>query len=350
MPKPGSGRSHRMSPSVRGADAPGRRGRFPSHSPHKRVKRKILIYGYATHVDHLIAMVSTEDMEFVRMKRARLFLWAPRVIRADALYSIGGSLASSRVGSVARLFRVPRVMHWVGTDCLNAARTVRESRVVPHLVTGCRHWAITPWLSEELEGLGVRAEVVPLSSPHFPLELPDLPTEFTALAYLPEKRAEFYGGPLVLRLARAHPDIRFLVVGSTATSAWLRDEEIPRNVELLGRVESIGTLYRRSTVLIRQPKHDGLAMMVLESLAHGRYAIWNHALGPVITASNYDAVSTELRRLRDRHVAGRLEVDRRAAAWVRREYAPDKIASAVRKRLHAVCDERSGKGLRRRSR
>src|SRR5262249_21309232 len=146
-----------------------------------------------------------------------------RAASADLIYHVGGQVARfSRPHALRTLLRRPTVMHWAGSDVLHARAAVRARRATPALLGGVTHWAGAPWLAAELRELGISAAWVPHSWVDTPATLPPLPDAsepFTVLAYLPEGRAEFYGGEAVLHLARELPAALVLVAG-TRTLPW----------------------------------------------------------------------------------------------------------------------------------
>ena len=284
----------------------------------------------------LSSLLTTSEVRAEQMRRVRAWRQLGSLARADAIYFIGGGAGRNRLVTLARVFRIPVVMHWVGTDCLNAARHVAAGRKLGAQARYCRHWAITPGLAEELRALGLNPAVVPLSSTVFPSELPPLPERFTALAYLPERRPQFYGSEAVRSLALEHPTVRFLVMASSPTSTWIKDPPWPPNVEFLGRVQDIRKVYQETTVLVRVTRHDGLSFMVLESLAHGRHVIWSYPIGPVRATKTESEVGAEFRRLVRMHAAGELGLNREGAAWVRTELDPQKIAADIRRRFQEI--------------
>lgn len=243
--------------------------------------------------------------------------------RADLVYMVGGQVARySRPHLLRQLLRVPVVMHWAGSDVLHAHQTLRRGQETDVLVRGVTHWAGAPWLVAELSALGVRATWVPhswvRSSP--PMPLPSGP--FTVVAYLPAARLRFYGAERINQIAAALPEARVLVVGTDTLPG------APPNVQPLGWVEGMEAVYRQAHALVRLPHHDGLAFMVQESLALGRYAVWNYPFpGAELAHTTAEAVVV-LRRLMQQHQAGVLlpnqvgmthTLERFSAARIRQE-------------------------------
>jgi hypothetical protein len=258
--------------------------------------------------------------------------WQPRAaVRAlrlaagaDLIYLVGGQIDRlSRPHVLALALRRPVVMHWAGSDVLYARRVHAGRRGSRRLISGITHWAGAPWLVEELRPLGVHARWLPHSwvePPPTPPLLPDGP--LTVLTYLPDGRAGFYGREVVLRVAAALPDACVLVAGARSVP-----ESTPANVCPLGWVEDMGGVYARSHVLLRMPRHDGLAFMVQEALAYGRHAVWNYPFHGALHAPTPTAAVEAVRALHRRYMAGDLRLNEQGAARIRCRFTAARIRS-----------------------
>jgi glycosyltransferase involved in cell wall biosynthesis len=262
------------------------------------------------------------------------------ILRSDVVYVLSGTLREGYFFKLARFLRKPIVMHWVGTDCLLAAQDIQKGLASVSLIQYSLHWVEVPWIADELDAIGISAHVVPLTSTMFPQRTLPLPEIFTVLAYLPESRNEFYGRDLIFLLAQEFPEVKLLIVGSTEDSSWVGGNDVPLNISFLGHPDDIGVIYEMSTVLVRITEHDGLSFMVLEAMAHGRYVIWSHALGPVLVSKNFTQLSTEIKKLLILHHAGQLNVNHEGMEWVRKEYNPQLIANNFREKMLQVIRKR----------
>jgi hypothetical protein len=302
-----------------------------------------MMVGIPHFVSMLCSLLCTQELVFFNGNIApdvpiisRWLSMLLNLLRSDAVYVLGGTLREGYFFKLARLLRKAIVMHWVGTDCLLAAQDIQKGLSSNSLIQYCAHWVEVAWIADELARLGISTHVVPLTSTTFPQKISPLPAEFTVLAYLPEYRNEFYGTDLIFLLAHEFPDLKFLIVASTEDSAWVNGKNVPPNMSFLGHPDDIGDIYGMSTVLVRITGHDGLSFMVLEAMAHGRYVIWNHALGPVLVSKNYEQVSTEISKLVNLHQAGRLRVNYDGIAWVKKVYNPPLIANNFREEMLQV--------------
>ncbi len=231
---------------------------------------------------------------------------AAAVARADIIYLIGSRLDRRSPQHLLTLVRRrPIVIHWVGTDVQLALEAHRRRQASARLAERAIHWCDAPWLGEELRQAGIRADYVALPIPLPEHEPPPLPAPFTVLLYYPVDSfdREVFDWHTMSRLPGAFPGIRFILIPSPPETL---PGPLPPNLEARGWVDDMDALYREVTVLIRLTTHDGQSFMAAEALARGRYVIWTYPMDGAIQASGFDAVSTALRRLLERHQAGTL--------------------------------------------
>ena len=164
---------------------------------------------------------------------------------------------------------------WVGSDVLWALRytpATRFARAIQSL--GVAQVTVADHLADELAEIGIRAATLPIiaefTTPTAPP--PPLPDRPTVLAYLPgDDRREFYGGHIVDALIRRRPDVFFLIANDLNT-----DYSSLPNVESVGLIDDMSSIYARTTVLVRPTAHDGMPRMMLEALSHGRHAVCSY--------------------------------------------------------------------------
>ena len=174
------------------------------------------------------------------------------------------------------LLRKPWILHWIGTDVLSF-REKKASRgwrrfIVSRLVykRAVQFLSDSRYLLDELNQLGLEADVVKLLPNKIDIGVQPLPDKFSVLAYWPDHREAFYRGERVFRLAEMFPDVEFKVAKATKS-----DKTVPPNVTFLGNQEDMESVYNGVSVFIRTPEHDSLSAMVLEALTRGRYVIYN---------------------------------------------------------------------------
>jgi len=209
----------------------------------------------------------------------------------------------------------PVVRFWVGSDVLalmNSSRERRFAKAMDHLTTA----NVVQWhnLKTELESFGIQSRVIP--GPHARSDaevLKQLPRRFTILAYLDDVRWTFYGGDIVLRLAKEHPEWLFLILDCSGTG------QAPlENVTYLGHVpdSEIESVYEKTSVLVRVTSHDGLPRMILEALARGRHVVWNQEFPHCRLANSFEEVTSALDSLQGEGPNGH------GSKFIRDEYHP----------------------------
>lgn len=164
------------------------------------------------------------------------------------------------------------VRWWVGSDvlyCLESETIARKARALDHAVD--LNIAVAPHLVEELQRIGITAEYVPSLCDLTVLEKNqtyDLPKG--VLTYLPAERKDFYGEDVLIASIEKNPDLCFYVVNDDSHSL----QDYP-NVQSLGWVEEMESVWSQVGLLLRVTKHDGLPRMVLEALARRKYVIYS---------------------------------------------------------------------------
>jgi hypothetical protein len=164
------------------------------------------------------------------------------------------------------------VFHWIGSDWYESRRRPARRALFSAIRRGVDlHIADAPWLVDELAAAGVHAHLVPTISEKMAGALEAMPARFALMAYMPDRRRDFYGWPVVAEIARRFPEVEVVAVGGEAEAG------APGNVRFTGLVdgEAMNRLYRGVSALVRPTSHDGLSQMVLEALLRGRRVIWS---------------------------------------------------------------------------
>lgn len=229
---------------------------------------------------------------------------------------------------VGRLLGRPAIKHWIGTDAHQLAEG--EGPLHRLKVWILRNWpayhlTVSEELAEKLAPLGIRsAGIVRYVTAAAASGRPEpLPERFTVLSYWTPGRREFYGGDVVLEVARRMPGVRFLIVGTDGAG-----EPSAANVEYLGYVSDMPSVFSRSSVLIRLPRTDGAPNMPLEMLARARHVIYNRPLEGCILARSAEEVERALVPLQDRN-----EPNLEGARLARERFSPEHEAAVFRECL-----------------
>jgi len=217
------------------------------------------------------------------------------------------------------------IVHWIGTDVLSAtspkvlAPISLLRRFVYRVVS--LHLTVSENLANELKSIGIKARVVPLI-PNMTVSPEDTswPSENVVLVYLPKGREEFYGSNIVFRLAEEAPNLKFLILGNLG-------EGMPQlsNIEFLGQVDNLASIWKRVKVYLRLTKHDGLPHMVIEALARGKQVIWSYEYPFCHKARTFEEAKGALKDIIDQN-----QPNTQAIAWARSTFDPLKLAQAYR--------------------
>ena len=244
--------------------------------PHRR-SRSIAVIGTVNWIDVTANLLRRAglDARAIHVDRRWVplrILFSPRFLSARVAHMVwGGDVPASLVAGC--LLRKMLVWHWIGSDVPRYAagrglhQRLRQYLETHHVVA---HLADSPELAVELKSLGIEASVCRLLPDSIEAEVLPLPEQFRVLSYWFDDRRVFYGGDLILALARQMPDVEFLIAG-----AYGKDAPVVPNVKYLGRLDSLDSVYRQTSVFLRFAQHDSLSAMVPEALVRGRYVICN---------------------------------------------------------------------------
>jgi hypothetical protein len=164
------------------------------------------------------------------------------------------------------------VFHWIGSDLYSLGRRTALRSLFWTVRAGVDlHIADAPWLVDDLKALGLEAHLVPTISEKMAPGPQPLPARLRVLAYVPDRRRDFYGWHTIRMLAELYPGSEFIAVGGAA------EEGAPANVRFEGYLDGAGMdrVYRETSVLLRPTANDGLSQMVLEALGRGRQVVWS---------------------------------------------------------------------------
>jgi len=192
-----------------------------------------------------------------------------------------------------KLFGKRIIVTWIGDDTLFAAKRKGYiySRIGARLIDV--NIALTKWLAEDLDRLRIGDYAICPLPIYMDIREYDLPGEFAVSIYLPEARFfKFYGGEICERIIDYFEKVHFIILTKDRNVMKKRP-----NTEFLEYTDDMNGVYRKTTVLLRIPKHDGLSNMVLEALSVGRYVIYSYPLEGCIYAKTFDDIKYHLKRL-----------------------------------------------------
>lgn len=299
--------------------------------------QRAVVTGFTYHAQALASLVNAHSRSWRLQAFASSRIATLRALLAlrgaDALISVGGPAPANIFMEAARRRNLPVIVIWVGSDVTKAQHNPVGKEIVKHEDTA--NLAVAPWLVDELRELGIDAGYVKIAGITPGAPVAPIPAQFSVLTYLPEPRRAFYGAPLVYDLARAMPDVPFTVVGSGGPSL-----AAPGNVRFCGTVSNMPALLDESTVLVRQPEHDGTSVLVLEALARARHVVWNYDFPGVRCARGAEQVANVLQDIRAEHAAGKLPLNTQGRDYVLKHFGAEFVAGLFEEQLDRAVQER----------
>jgi len=82
-------------------------------------------------------------------------------------------------------------------------------------------------------------------------------------------------------------------------------------------------------VLVRFTARDGLSLMTLEALAHGRHVLWTKDFPFVTQVRTYDEMQRELAALLDAHERGELQPQHEASRYIAQTYNAQRCLDTI---------------------
>ena len=284
---------------------------------------KIVIRGYQQrrHVKRLFTENGHEVSEFSSTKPLqflRILDYIKQIGDCDMLYFVGGNITKSRFYiKIAKKLGKKVVIHWAGSDVYYLSDRIDKHR--PYF-KGVIHLACSEKLTEELKEFDIDSAYVPLVPYEMDMSIQPLPPKHCIMVYLPQGKEEFYGVAPTRELALAHPEIIFHIVANEGTP----ELELP-NVVFHKKMElsELNELYKEVSVLVRLTEHDGLPMMMLESLAKGKTVLYR--FGHPYTYCPVSMNREDILRVFDEIVSSPPVLNEEGSRYVREFYSPESV-------------------------
>lgn len=296
---------------------------------------RVVIHGLPHFCQKLAALVDREgwDVRFhPHSSVVDLFAVANDLRHCDLAYTWGGRIDMGKFLWAARFLGPEKVvMLWSGSDALWAKKDHAAGKMHPW-VASKTHWAVSPWIADEVRSVGLPCEYVQASFVQRVKNPLPLPARFSVLAYCPSAdKAELYGWDQIVEVAKALPYIEFRIVGMRGSKSLLA----PENVKIQGWTRDVAAVLQESTILWRPVQHDGLSFMVLEALSQGRHVLYSYPFSGCIHAKTPAMAIPELQRLASLHERQSLGLNTAGLQVIENEFSED----VVRKNLLARWEE-----------
>lgn len=256
------------------------------------------------------------------------------VARCDLGFSYNGRITMGKFLRVARaLGKTKIIMVWCGSDVLFAKDEFAQGRLDPW-VTQRVHWAVSPWMAEEVRSLGVDCEYVPAAQFVYLVKNPKpLPKKFSVLLFVRDAdRTQLYGWDRMVEVAQELPHIQFNLHGLPEGQTLVG----PPNIKVHNWTNDFTPWLEQSTVVYRPVRHDGLSVTVLEALSHGRHVIYSYPLPGCFHASSAVDARNELERLHAAHESGTLALNEIGRDYVAANHSADFARSELPRRFEMM--------------
>lgn len=190
---------------------------------------------------------------------------------ADKVVSFNG--VSNNSGSLNWALRKKKklIMQWHGSDVLTAKHNKTKGNFNSKYIDAADNYSDAPWLIAELKEIQIEAELLPFKYVESTLTEEKF-TSKNVVSYCAQGKEDFYGWQDLLVLSEKFPDINFHVIGTTG-----KDLKVNNNITCYGWLNQseVKSLLNKHAIFIRNAKHDGYALSVLEAVANGNYVLWN---------------------------------------------------------------------------
>ena len=308
---------------------------MPKQSKFDRPYR-VVIHGLPHFCQKLAALFDCDgwDVRYhPRSSAADLLSLANDLRRCDLAYTWGGRIDLGKFLWAARCLGPKKlVMLWSGSDALWAKKDYAADKMHPW-VASKTHWAVSPWIGDEVRSVGLRCEYVQASFVQRVKNPLPLPAKFSVLAYCPSAdKAELYGWEQIVEAAKALPSIEFRIVGMRGEEAL----QAPENVTIHGWTNDLAAVLQESTVLWRPVQHDGLSFMVLEALSQGRHVLYSYPLSGCVHTKTSAMAIHELRRLARLHERQSLGLNTAGLQVIENEFSETVVRKNLLARWEAI--------------
>ncbi|HKM67290.1 MAG TPA: hypothetical protein VJX70_09005 [Candidatus Acidoferrum sp.] len=305
-----------------------------------RKKRRVLIHGLYYCGRMLAEHLNGGDWEFRYYRDSglnNLAAMARELAACDLVYQIGGRRTAGKFLCAAKLLSKKKiVMHWTGSDTLLEQDRGPEASTARWVMQDIHHWAVSQWIGQEVAGLGVSCDWVPIPSFYVPEAPAPLPQDFSVLVYVPGVRCgDLYGLDRILQVAKSLPEIRFNLVGFVQG----RIPNPPSNLKIHGRLPDLRDFYHRSSVVWRPSRHDGLSCMVMEGLGYGRHVMWTYPFPGCLQVQSAEEAHDHIARLNELQKRRQLQLNADGPRSLAQEgYLPSHLKQVILQRLQAIAE------------
>ena len=261
--------------------------------------------------------------------------FAVNIWNADIVYMIGGSATCGGALRLSLLLRKHIIMHWVGTDVIEAKKNIQSGNSNKKLITYARHFCDAPWLQEELHGIGIEASLKYLSCIDNEPKIEPLPPKFLILSYVGKGRESFYGIEKLIAIAERFPQIPIEI-----STLETYKHNLPKNIRLLGFVPSLKEKMKECVLFLRLPEHDGFPFTIIEAMEIGRYVAYIHELPGIFKPNTKEDLFEYIEQLYAKYSIGLLEPNYSGFEYVRNNHSAAGVIGNLMQSLKVQNDDK----------
>jgi hypothetical protein len=248
-----------------------------------------------------------------------------KVKSMDAIFSINGEVAQSKVFDLAIKHQIPLLVMWTGTDVINAHRNFKNGNYKQIYIDYPTHICGGQNLVNEVEEMGIKASFLNYLS----IEAEQPPKAFLELKILTrigKGRESFYGMDKIIHLAKYFPTISFTVVGTANAPG----EMLPSNINCIEWTDNMHALYQTHALALRLPDHDGLSAFVLEALSFGNHVCYVNELPHTFNTPEISDVIAVIDDLQSQlKTNGQIAPNISGYDYVKTEFNPNKVNQEI---------------------
>lgn len=260
---------------------------------------KIGLLGPDTQVQHVSKLLEQFKVQQVdlnksfegKSKISKFLIFYKLIKEVDIIYGIYEGFKFNPRYFIAKICGKKVIHHWIGSDVLEAQK--RKSYKFNQMFIET-NLSCSSLIKSEIANLGINSIEIPIIPSGMNYNLSEMPKDHAALVYLPQDKELFYGLDYVETLVKTFKTVRFYIVANNNQNLLQYD-----NVEFLGKLSlsEMEELYKKISILVRLPEHDGLSLMLLEALAKGKEVMYIYDFPHVKAVNNIDDLKSSFEEI-----------------------------------------------------
>jgi len=247
------------------------------------------------------------------------------ILNIDIVYSVSASVSGGGALNFALKFNKKIVQHFIGSDVLSAIDDYKNNNLNKKLINHSTFLCEVDWIQNELKEINLRAKVTPIMVYENFIEPKEF-SKFRVLTYMSKGKEQFYGIDDFVKLAQDFPQVSFAIAGID------NYPNLPKNIDTLGWID-MNTELQKSTIFIRNAKHDGLGFSVIEALALGRKVLYNYRFPYCNYFDDYYKMRNIIYNYYDKYENNQLSISKDAIEFVKTHFNKETVLKKLTKEI-----------------